>query len=80
MAKSGGSKEGPEKVTLTHGVDSSTSRMSNPLNHFAYSDRMRPTHNPIKVRSIAFDAQKQIREAGGGHSKREVDHHTVLSG
>lgn len=80
MAKSGGSKEGPEKVTLTHGVDSSTSRMSNPLNHFAYSDRMRPTHNPIKVRSIAFDAQKQIREAGGGHSKREIDHHTVLSG
>ena len=81
-ARSGASKDGRELGTLTHAMDSSTSRMSNPLNHFAYpsSDRLRPTHNPIKVKSIAFDGRKQIREVERGLSKLEADHHTVLSG
>ena len=89
--RSGASKEGLEKATITQAMESNTSRMSNPLNHFAYSDRMKPTHNPItklsnpphethnpiKVKCIAFDDQKQIREVERGHSKLEVEHPIV---
>ena len=52
--------------------------MSNPLNNFAYSDRMRPTHNPIKVKSIAFDDTKKIREVDRGNSRLEIEP-TLLS-
>ena len=78
VRKSGGSKEALERATITQAMDSNTSRMSNPLNQFAYSDRMKPTHNPIKVKSIAFDDSKQIREVDRGNSRLEVDY-TILS-
>ena len=55
VGRSRASREGADRQTLTHAMDSNTSRMSNPLNQFAYSDRMRPTHNPIKLKNIPFE-------------------------